>query len=108
MLINGIELPDILNIAGKKPWELQHLDTLELWKFGDFKHFTSLELLAYIFKIDTPKDDIDGSMVHKVYYKENNLQRIVDYCYKDVVTIAQLLLRFNNQNTIRTENIYYV
>lgn len=108
MLVNGIELPEILNIAGKKPWELQHLDTLELWKFGDYKHFTSLELLAFIFNIESPKGDIDGSMVHNVYYQQNDLQRIIDYCYKDVVTIAQLLLRFNNRETIPTENIYYV
>ncbi len=108
MLVNGIELPEILNIAGKKPWEVQHIDTLELWKFGDYKHFTSLELLAFIFNIESPKGDIDGSLVHNVYYQQNDLQRIIDYCYKDVVTIAQLLLRFNNRDTIPTENIYYV
>ena len=94
MLINGIKLPNILNMAGKKPWEIRHLDTMELWKFGDFKHFTSLELLASIFKIPTPKDDIDGSMVGYVYWKENDLQRIVTYCQKDVLTVAQLLRRY--------------
>lgn len=94
MLINGIKLPNILNMAGKKPWEIRHLDTMELWKFGDFKHFTSLELLASVFKIPTPKDDIDGSMVGYVYWKENDLQRIVTYCQKDVLTVAQLLRRY--------------
>ena len=94
MLINGIKLPNILNIAGKKPWEIRHLDTMELWKFGDFKHFTSLELLASVFKIPTPKDDIDGSMVGYVYWKENDLKRIVTYCQKDVLTVAQLLRRY--------------
>jgi len=94
MLINGIKLPNILNMAGKKPWEIRHLDTMELWKFGDFKHFTSLELLASVFKIPTPKDDIDGSMVGYIYWKENDLQRIVTYCQKDVLTVAQLLRRY--------------
>lgn len=108
MLINGIELPEILNNRIQKSPELQHLDTLEFWKFGDYAHFTSLEHLAHLFKIETSKKDFDRSSVQKVYYKQNDLQRIVDYCYNDVVTVAQLLLRFNNQNTIRTENIYYV
>ena len=80
MLINGISLPPPLQIAGKKPWEINHLDTMELWKFGDYKSFSSLELLAHIFNIPTPKDDIDGSMVAEVYYKEKDLPRIVKYC----------------------------
>jgi len=90
MLINGIKLPEILNLAGKKPWEINHLDTLELWKFGDYKHYTSLELLTAIFNIPTPKDDIDGSMVAEIYYKEKNLKRIAVYCEKDVVAVTQL------------------
>jgi len=94
MLINGIELPEIIDLAGKKPWEVRHLDTLELWKFGDYKHFTSLELLAAVFDIPTPKDDIDGSMVGQVYWEEKDLERIVVYCQKDVITIAQLLRRY--------------
>ncbi len=108
MLINQMVLPNILNIAGKKPWEVHHLDTMELWKFGDYKHYTSLELLAHVFNIESPKQDIDGSMVHKVYYEENDPQRIVDYCYRDVITIAQLLLRFQTEELIHSENIYYV
>lgn len=108
LLINGIKLPACLNLAGKKPWEVPHLDTLELWKFGDYKNFTSLNLLAFIFHIPTPKDDIDGSQVAKVYWEEKNLKRIVRYCEKDVVTVAQLLLRFNHENLIDEKNVFAV
>jgi len=94
MLINGITIPKILNLAGKKPWEVRHLDTMELWKFGDYKHFTSLELLTAIFDIPTPKDDIDGSQVGHVYWVDKDLERIVTYCQKDVLTVAQLLRRY--------------
>lgn len=94
MLISGITLPEILNLAGKKPWEIRHLDTMELWKFGDYKHYTSLELLAAVFNIPTPKDDIDGSMVGHVYWIDKDLERIVKYCQKDVITIAQLLRKY--------------
>lgn len=96
MLINGVKLPEILNIAGKKPWEVMHLvDTMELWKFGDFKNYTSLALLATVLGIKSPKDDIDGSMVGRVYYDEHDLDRIVTYCEKDVKTVAQIYLRMN-------------
>ena len=105
MLINGINLPKILNIAGKKPWEVNLLDTMELWKFGDYKNFTSLNLLAHIFDIPTPKDDIDGSDVSRVYYEEKNLQRIVTYCQKDVLTVAQVLLRFKGEPLIKSEQV---
>lgn len=105
MIINDLSIPPILNIAGKKPWEVGHLDTLELWKFGDFKSFTSLALLAHTLGIATPKDDIDGSMVWKVYWEEKNLPRIVTYCQKDVVTVAQILLRMNGEPLIREEQI---
>ena len=108
MLINGIKLPEILNLAGKKPWEIKHLDTLELWKFGDYKHYTSLELLTTIFNIPTPKDDIDGSMVAEIYYKEKNIKRIAVYCEKDVVAVAQLYLKYKNQELIKDENIISV
>lgn len=106
-LVNGLNIPDILDLAGKKPWEVQHLDTLQLWKFGDYKHFTSLSLLTTIFNIPTPKDDIDGSMVNKVYWEENNLERIATYCQKDVVALTQLFLRFKNEQLIHQEQIYY-
>lgn len=105
MIINKLTIPAILNISGKKPWEVNHFDTLELWKFGDFKSFTSLNLLAHTLGIQTPKDDIDGSMVWEVYWKEKNLQRIITYCQKDVVTVAQILLRMNGEALIKEENI---
>lgn len=106
MLIKGIKLPSTLDLAGKKPWEVPHLDTLELWKFGDYKNYTSLNLLAAIFKITTPKDDIDGSEVAKVYWEENNIMRIVRYCQKDVLTVAQLLLRFTGKPLIEESSVF--
>jgi 3'-5' exonuclease len=105
MLINGIDLPDVLDIAGKKPWEISHLDTMELWKFGDFKHYTSLSLLCHVFDVPTPKDDISGADVARVYYEEKNLDRIVEYCQKDVVALIQLFLKFRNEAPVDEENI---
>jgi 3'-5' exonuclease len=105
MVINEIPIPAMLNTAGKKPWEVNHLDTMELWKFGDFKNYTSLNLLAHTLGIPTPKDDIDGSMVWEVFWKEKNLPRIVTYCQKDVITVAQVLLRLNGEPLIKEENI---
>ena len=105
MLINGIKLPKTLNIAGKKPWEINHLDTMELWKFGDYKNYTSLNLLASVFNIPTPKDDINGADVARVYWEEKNLDRIVAYCQKDVLTVAQLILRFMAKSLIEDKNI---
>ncbi len=106
MLIQGIKLPSALDLAGKKPWEVPHLDTLEMWKFGDYKNFTSLNLLAAIFKITTPKDDIDGSQVAKVFWEEKNVMRIVRYCQKDVLTVAQLLLRFTGKPLIAESSVF--
>lgn len=100
ILINGLEIPGILNISGKKPWEIQHIDTMELWKFGDYKNYTSLELLAASFQIPTPKDDIDGSMVWEVYWKEHDLERIKTYCQKDVITTARLLMKFKGMDNL--------
>lgn len=108
MLIHGIPLPHIINIAGKKPWEIAHLDTMELWKFGDFKSYTSLELLSAVFGIPTPKDDIDGSQVASVYYEENDLDRIVQYCQRDTLTVAQLMLCYLGRPRIREEDVVYV
>jgi predicted PolB exonuclease-like 3'-5' exonuclease len=104
-IINALPIPGILNISGKKPWDVNHLDTLELWKFGDFKSYTSLNLLAHVLGIPTPKDDIDGSKVWEVYWKEKNTQRIVTYCQKDVVTVAQVFLRIQGESLIKEENI---
>jgi len=96
-LINGLDLPKVLDIQGKKPWEIHHLDTMELWKFGDGKHFTSLKLLAKVLGIPSPKDDIDGSQVGQVFWVENDLQRIADYCEKDTLTLAQILLKMRQE-----------
>ena len=108
MLINGIPLPAALDTAGKKPWEVQHLDTLELWKFGDYKSYTSLNLLAAVFKIPTPKDDIDGSMVNEVYWKQHDLERIVRYCRKDVLTVAQLVLCFKGEPLLADADVQMI
>ena len=105
MIINGIEIPEALKIAGRKPWEVRHLDTLEFWKFGDYKSYTSLKLLAKVLGIQSPKDDIDGSQVNGVYWKERDLDRIVTYCQKDVVTLTQVLLRFHCKPLLKPENI---
>ena len=105
MLINGIHLPKILNLAGKKPWEVQHLDTMDLWRFGDYKNYTSLGLLTAVFDIPTPKDDIDGSQVGDVYWKDKDLERIATYCEKDTLAIAQLLLRYLGKPLIEEHNV---
>ena len=105
ILVNGLKLPKILNIAGKKPWEINHLDTMELWKFGDYKHYTSLDLLTKIFNIPTPKDDISGSDVSRVYWEEKDLQRIVKYCQKDVLAVVQLFSKYRGEELILEENI---
>ncbi len=105
MLVHGLSIPPILDLAGKKPWEVKLLDTMELWKFGDYKNFTSLTLLAFVFDIATPKDDIDGSMVCKVYWEEKNMERIITYCQKDVLTVAQILLRMQGKELIKPEQV---
>lgn len=105
MLINGLPIPSILNSSGKKPWEVNFLDTMELWKFGDFKSYTSLNLLAAALSIPTPKDDIDGSMVWEVYWKEQNIKRIVTYCQKDVITVAQVFLKLMGEEAIKPTNV---
>lgn len=108
MVIHQIELPNKLNLFGKKPWEVPHLDTMELWKFGDYKHYTSLKLLTQILGIPSPKQDIDGSEVRNVYYEEKDLPRIVQYCERDTIAVAQLLLRFNNLPLVNEQNIVKV
>ena len=105
MIIHGMKLPSILNLSGKKPWEIPHIDTMELWKFGEYKSFISLNLLAHALGVPTPKDDIDGSQVGEVYWAQRDLQRIVTYCQKDVVTVAQVYLRLLGGVQIRPENI---
>lgn len=105
MIINGLFIPEIIDNAGKKPWEIKLLDTMDLWKFGDYKNYTSLELLTSILGIPTPKDDIDGSMVAGIYYVEKDIERIVRYCEKDVLAIAQVMLRFMNLPQISGDRI---
>lgn len=103
MIIHQIEIPQPLRFHGKKPWEIPHLDTMELWKFGDYKHYTSLNLLASVLGIPSPKDDIDGSQVAKVYYENRDLERIQTYCEKDVLTVAQIFRRFRNEELLERE-----
>ena len=108
MIIHNIELPYKLNLFGKKPWEVPHLDTLELWKFGDYKNYTSLKLLTNVLGIPSPKDDIDGSEVYRVYYEENDIDRIIRYCEKDTVAVAQILLRLRGERLLDEDEIKHV
>ncbi|WP_010227430.1 3'-5' exonuclease [Gillisia marina] len=108
MIIHGLTLPSKLDLFGKKPWEVPHLDTLELWKFGDYKHYTSLKLLTNVLGIQTPKDDIDGSEVRDVFYEEGNIDRIVTYCEKDVIAIAQVILKFRQEKLLEDAEIISV
>lgn len=108
MIINRIDLPEKLHLFGKKPWEIPHLDTLELWKFGDYKHYTSLALMTKVLGIPSPKDDIDGSEVRDVFYKDKNIDRIVMYCEKDTVAVAQIFLRFRNEEILTSAEILSV
>ena len=107
-LINGLKLPALLDIAGKKPWEVNHLDTMELWRFGDYKHYTSIKLLATLFNIPTPKNDIDVSQVASVYWNDKDLERIKKYCQKDTLTVAQLFLKYKGEELILENNIEFV
>ena len=107
MLILGLALPEKLQLFGKKPWELGFLDTLDLWKFGDYKHYTSLNLLAYVLGIPSPKDDITGAEVRAVYYQEQDIVRIAQYCQKDTLTVAQILLRMRGEPLLEPEEIHY-
>ncbi len=107
-LIHGLALPKTLDTRGKRPWEIRHLDTLDLWRFGDYKNYTSLELLTHIFEIPTPKDDIDGSMICDVYWKQHDFQRIVEYCQKDVLAVMQLLRKYRNEPLFEQQSITIV
>ena len=109
-LINGLRLPRILDVSGAKPWEIKDrlLDTLQMWKFGDYKNYTSLDLLCAVFNIPTPKDDIDGSQVAQVYYMDGDLDRIIRYCEKDTLALANLMLRYKGEPIIPIENLLIV
>jgi uncharacterized protein YprB with RNaseH-like and TPR domain len=108
MIINSLPIPPKLNLFGKKPWEVPHLDTMELWKFGDFKSYTSLKLLTKILGIPSPKGDIDGSQVGHVFHVEKDIDRIVTYCEKDVVAVAQVLLRMRREDLLIEEEVIHV
>ena len=108
MIIQNIELPYKLNLFGKKPWEVPHLDTLELWKFGDYKTYTSLKLLTNVLGIPSPKDDIDGSDVYRVYYEENGIDRIIVYCEKDTIAVAQIFLRLRGDDILNDDEILHI
>ncbi len=108
MIIHNIALPYKLNLFGKKPWEVPHLDTLDLWKFGDYKHYTSLKLLTSILGIPSPKDDIDGSQVRQVYYDDKDIDRIIIYCEKDTVAVAQILLRLRQEELLNDDEVVSV
>ena len=108
MIINGIRIPNKLQLFGKKPWEVPHLDTLDLWKFGDYKHYTSLTLLAHTLGIPSPKDDINGSQVRDVFYEENDIHRIATYCEKDTITVAQILLRLRYEPLLTDDEILII
>ncbi len=106
MIINGVKIPEVLKLHGKKPWEVKHLmDTMEMWKFGDYKSYTTLKLLAHVLGVPSPKDDIDGSQVNGIYWNEKDIPRIVNYCQKDVITLAQIFLRLHCEPLIKNENI---
>lgn len=106
MTYHGLELPALFNIAGKKPWEVKHVcDTLEMWKFGDHKNFTSLDLLAYTLGIPSPKEQLDGSKVGHCYWHEKDLEKIKEYCERDVITVAQVYLRLVNKPLLMMESV---
>jgi hypothetical protein len=108
MIINNISIPNKLNLFGKKPWEIPHLDTMELWKFGDYKHFSSVKLLTKILGIPSPKGDIDGSQVADVFYNQKDIDRIVTYCEKDTIAVAQIFLRLRREAILIEEEIIHV
>ena len=108
MLICNVPIPEKLQLFGKKPWEIPHLDTLELWKFGDYKHYSSLKLLTHVLQIPSPKEDIDGSEVRNVFYNDRDIHRIVRYCERDVVAVAQVFLRLRNEPLLTDPEIISV
>ncbi len=108
ILINNLALPEYLWLHDRKPWETKMFDTLSWWKFGDNKNYTSLHLLANVLNIATSKDDIDGSMVQDVYYNDKDLQRIVNYCQKDIIVVANIILKFQHLPLLKNENVVVV
>lgn len=107
-LINNLPLPKTLQLQGLKPWNVNHIDTMDLWKFGDVKNFSSLNLLAHVFGIPSPKDDMDGSQVGKTFYEDRDLPKIENYCKKDVITLARVYNRFMGSGNLNEEDIIFV
>lgn len=107
-LINNLPLPKLLQLQGLKPWDVKHIDTMDLWKFGDVKNFSSLNLLAHVLGIPSPKDDIDGSQVAKTFYEDNDLEKIETYCKKDVITLARVYNRFAGLGDLKDEDVVHV
>ncbi len=107
ILINRQKLPPQLNIAGKKPWEIPHLDTMEMWKFGDYKNFTSLAVLSYVFGLPSSKDDIDGSQVADIYYQTGDIKRITKYCEKDMIAVARIFQCMRGENPLKDDDLEF-
>ncbi len=107
LIVNGLGIPSFLDFQNRKPWQTNLVDTFQYWRFGDYKHFTSLQLLAAALNIPSPKDDMEGSQVGHVYWVEKDLQRIVTYCQRDVLTVANVLLRFKNQPLLTGEQVVF-
>lgn len=108
LIVHSLHIPPALDFQNMKPWETNIIDTFQYWRFGDYKHYTSLKLLAATLGIPSPKDDIDGSMVGEVYWKENNIERIVTYCQKDIVTTGNIVLRFKNMPLLATGDVLII
>lgn len=108
LVINSLPIPPYLDFQNMKPWDTNMIDTFQYWRFGDYKNYTSLKLLAAALGVPSPKDDIDGSMVADVYWKEKNIERIATYCQKDVVTTGNIILRFKNMELVKAENVVIV
>jgi len=108
MLIHQVALPNILQLAGKKPWEVAHIDTLELWKFGDWKNFTSLDLLATLFGVPSSKEIISGAQVGQVYYQSHDLELIARYCASDVLTTARVFTKMQGLPPIEDDQVVYL
>ena len=108
LIVNGIPVPAFLDFQNMKPWETNIIDTFQYWRFGDYKNYTSLKLLAAALGVPSPKDDLDGSMVGKTYWEENDLKRIAVYCQKDVVTVGNIILKFKNIPLLHIDDVEYV
>lgn len=94
-LIHEIPVPTLLPRYDTKPWNMKAVDTKDIWNFGNNRGFSSLELVCIAMGIESPKDDIGGSEVHKTYWAGDGLERIKDYCEKDVKVLIHLMDKFN-------------